>query len=124
MRRSTGREGTRPLRAIVARMTPGMRHFDRQGEPIPLERWTELWGDNSYRFVERTWIHEGVVEVVTTWEGVQFDDGPPELFRVAELRWKSGEIQAVNEEEMDATEADAKARHAALVIALRSTSKG
>ena len=105
-------------------MTQGMQHFDRQAQPISLEQWANLWGDTSYRFVERTWIQEGVMEVVTTWEGfdpyrVRFDDEPPRLFRVAALRWKDGKIQSVSEQEMNATEAEARAVHAALVTALR-----
>jgi hypothetical protein len=105
-------------------MTQGTHYFDRQAQPIALEQWAEMWRDTSYRFVERTWIQEGAVEVVTTWEGfdpyrVQYDDGPPRLFRVAELRWKDGKIQSASEQEMSATEAEARGVHAALVSALR-----
>lgn len=105
-------------------MAQGTHYFDRQAQPIALEQWAEMWRDTSYRFVERTRIQEGAVEVVTTWEGfdpyrVQYDDGPPRLFRVAELRWKNGKIQSASEHEMSATEAEACGMHAALVSALR-----
>jgi len=65
---------------------------------------------------------------VATWEGfdpyrVQYDDGPPRLFRVAELRWKDGKIQSASEQEMNATEAEARAVHAALVTALRQEAR-
>jgi hypothetical protein len=110
-------------------MTQGMHYFDRKGQPIGLERWAKLWGDTSYRFIARTWIQEGVVEVVATWEGfdpyrVQYDDGPPLLFRVAELRWKDGKIQSASEQEMNATEAEARGLHAELVAALRGKARG
>ena len=68
-------------------------HFDRQGHPISLEDWARLWGDPSYRFVERTWIQDGVHEVLTVWEGFdpyQVHSDSKErlrLFRMAELRW-------------------------------------
>jgi hypothetical protein len=110
-------------------MTQGMHYFDREGQPIGLERWAELWNDTSYRFIERTWIQEGVIEVVVTWEGfdpyrVQYEDGPPRLFRVAELRWKDGKVQSAREQEMNAIESEARAAHAALVTALRQEVRG
>jgi len=101
----------------------GSHYFDRQGAAIDLTRWAELWEDDAYRFVERSWIVEGKREVVTVWNGfdpyrVRYDDGPPRIFVVAELFWANGKISRVEEHAMPVSEVEAGIVHEALVGAL------
>lgn len=55
-------------------------YYDRDGEPITLERWIALVEDADYRRIARTDIN-GIV-VSTVWLGIdhQFGDGPPLIF--------------------------------------------
>lgn len=57
-----------------------MHEYDRQGNPIPLERFLELFADERYQRVEATLV--GTALVSTVWLGVdyQFGDGPPLIF--------------------------------------------
>ena len=101
----------------------GIEHFDRSGAPITLARWTELSEDQSYRYVERTWVHGFEHEVVTLWNGfdpyrLNFTDGPPLIFIVSELRTNGAKVD-VHEHHLVATEAEASAAHHALVKHLR-----
>lgn len=99
-------------------------YFDRSGTPITLERWSELFEDNSYRFVQRTWVIPNELEVVTMWNGfdpyrVDFRQEPARIFYVSELHWKSGKLGDVHER-LVASEAEAAAAHESLVASLRA----
>lgn len=83
----------------------GNDYFERQGRPIDLMTWADLWKDAAYRFVERTWIVQDVLEVVTVWDGfdpyrVDFTDAPPRIFKVAELGWRDGKLSNAREHAM------------------------
>lgn len=107
-------------------MVARLHYFARDGTPISLEQWAQLWSDRAYRFVERTWIRDGTIEVVTAWNGfdpyrVSYDDGPPRIYVVVECLWVSGMVRGTDNETWHATEAEAAAAHAALVARLRAT---
>lgn len=78
-------------------------------------------------FVERTWIQEGVIEVVKVWEGFdlcrgRFKQETPRIFRVAEFRWAAGKIKDLFEREMLPTEVGGRnsARCVGELVALKS----
>jgi len=109
-------------------MTKGPTYFDRTGKPLELLRWAELWGDNAYRFVQRTWVRLDAVEVDTVWDGfdpyrVDYGDGPPRIFKVAELHWADGKLTNALEHAMPATEAEAHIAHEAVVSVLQSRTR-
>ena len=60
-------------------MTP--MYFDREGQPISMDRWSVLFEDLAYKHVAMTAI-DTEVEVSTVWMGLnhQFGEGPPLTF--------------------------------------------
>ena len=90
--------------------------YDREGQPISLQRFIELRHDHDYRFLARTKV--GEVEIVTAWLGL--DQGPfadedrPLIFGTAAVSDREGLVHA-DQEEFSATEAEALAAHQRLV---------
>jgi hypothetical protein len=92
-----------------------LHYFDRQGKPITLHEWAALWEDFDYRLVKKT--HVGGREVVTVWEGFDpyrttYEDGPPRIFNVEDVRTHDG---LIIEEALFASEAEALDAHHELV---------
>ena len=74
-----------------------MMYVDKELNPIPLEKWAELFEDFSYRMVARTPI--GNVRINTVWVGVNLPFGTPfetGIFQDGEL---ISEERHINEEQ-------------------------
>lgn len=97
-------------------------YFDRDGEPVSLERYLELHRDAGYRFLERTDV--GRLEVVTAWLGLDqgFGDGPdPLIFGTVALDREAGDGTLWEDREVfSATEAQAREAHGRLVELVRA----
>jgi hypothetical protein len=58
------------------------QHFDRQGQPISLRQWAQLFEDESYKRVAEDHLDDGRVWVSTVWLGFNHNwgSGPPLIF--------------------------------------------
>lgn len=86
--------------------------YDRQGNPITVERWSELFGDKSYQSLAKTEL-DGIL-VSTVWLGTDhsFGDGGPLIFETMVFR---GDESHEEMQERYRTEAEAFAGHDRIV---------
>ena len=67
-----------------------MQYRNRQGEPISLMEWADLFEDKDYIFVGRDLLAHPetkmVYDVITVWVGHTLDDGPNIIFETAVYR--------------------------------------
>jgi hypothetical protein len=94
-------------------------YFDRQGEPISLERWCELMEDPNYKIVEQTDV--GMAHVSTVWLGLNHQYWPDGPIRIFETMIFGGHRD--QEQWRYATEEAAREGHADTVESLRSDAK-
>jgi hypothetical protein len=92
--------------------------LDRQGQPLSIRRFGELFSDPAYKILERTAVAN--VQVVTAWlgtnQGDAYDD-PPLIFGTIVFLGTGFDDSS---ERFAATEAEALANHAAKVAQLTS----
>lgn len=62
-------------------LTPGIRYFDRSGNPMEMEDWARSFEDTRGRRIGRNRLPTGV-RVSTVWLGLdhRFGEGPPLIF--------------------------------------------
>jgi hypothetical protein len=71
-------------------------YYDRQGRPVGLKRWSELFCDDEYRFLVETELFDGTW-VSTIWMGLDhnfFGDGPPLIFETMVFPRKGPSVSA------------------------------
>jgi hypothetical protein len=86
--------------------------FDRQGRPITMGEWAELFEDKSYQVIVQTWTIGGAW-VSTVWLGLDHGfgrDGPPIIFET--MVWHDGNDTA---QDRYSTEPEAIAGHERIV---------
>ena len=101
-------------------LSPGQAmHFDRDGQPLTLRRFGELFGDPAYKILRTSKVAGR--SVITAWLGVDqgslFDPGPPLIFGT--IVKQDGEFLD-GSERCEATEAEALANHDAVVASFTS----
>ncbi len=112
-----------------------VRHFRRDGSPCSLDEWARLQGDPANRLVAEDEVENraGRWRVTTVWLGndVERDclgdepeDGRPRIFGTLVWGWEAGAGFAPGGESRYATEAEARAGHAAKVAALAARGAG
>lgn len=88
----------------------GEIYFDRQGKPITLDEYGELWRDLEYKLVEQTNTPFGLVS--TVWLGINHEyrpDARPVIFET--MIFDDGSDWGSEYQERYSTEAEAKAGH-------------
>lgn len=86
-------------------------HYDRQGNPITLEQWSRMFGDEEYKRIAKTDLPGGG-HVSTVWMGL--DHGFGGLHLIFETM-VFGHPGADNEQERYSTEQEARAGHEEMV---------
>ena len=95
-----------------------VRFFNREGEPLTVQEWGELFGIYEYKMVRRS--HIGDYLVSTVWTGLPaltFREGPPLIFETMVFE---GEVSGNEwDEQKWATEAEAIDGHELLCAEVR-----
>ena len=90
------------------------RHYDREGQPLTLEKWAALFEDFGYRQVARTVTTKGKI-ISTIWLGLDHNfsqKGPPLIFETMVFGGE-GDFDDLDCDRY-ATEEEALAGHAAM----------
>jgi hypothetical protein len=95
-------------------------YFDREGRPITLQRWAELFEDRAYRFLADQTVNE--FRVATIWTGfdpyrsdsADYVAEPPLIFETT-IFWHGTHEIAHDSQRQHATEAEARACQADFV---------
>lgn len=90
-----------------------MTYYNRNGEPISVDEWTDLYDDKDYRRVALAKI--GDVEVLTAWIGISYGDGTMGSYESLIFDDDRGIDGCYY-----ATETEAKAGHERIVAALEA----
>lgn len=107
-------------------MIDGSDYFDRQGNPIPLLTWGQLYESTSYRFLEHAVVLDNAhpkraFQVSTIWVGHDLQTGftiPPFMFETTVFRLCHDSKHSVCER-IYQTEAEARAGHTELLDAVQ-----
>jgi len=87
--------------------------FDRQGRPIPVERWAELRRHYRYRQIALTILPDGRT-VTTVWVGISTGTTPPLIFETM-IFIPPPKCEFEDGREQYSTEAEALTGHEAIV---------
>lgn len=105
--------------ALEAKGLRGLHYFDRDGDPITVGIWAELYESWTYRLLETTTLVNGIW-VATIWLGGEGDDGCMPRFETSAFRHAPGQDRPLGEllaQMEDLTEAAARMTHSTMAAA-------